>query len=386
MHPRGALLSFAVLLPNLSGAVTARTCRPTFDKSLNRWAGLGSMCNALEVNGNYVFNNPKANPKSLMDAVQQQSPQLQSMRFKTAELKDHDLVPIANFVRESKNLRSLALVDNLEISDTGAKHLAAELGSLPAASKFDQLDLSGSAAMTDEAVRQLASAGDRGRKCFQLTFDVSSPQTRTILELSNAFCVVVRDYENKAADLHAMTTVAERQTRALNDKDRVIESYDRERAARQALWLQWSWLFTGLAGVALGALAAVKARDAADRAAMTAKLSATKAPGSANKLQVGSPSPTKRRTEVATLEKKLQHSSAHAHVKKRYTDHYTGLPVTSLRSTIIRDVSELHETPRKSGHDRSIAPSSAAMKRPFSSEVRGPSSSPSKRARTPILR
>jgi hypothetical protein len=398
MVSKGALVCLTLFLAS-PAAVMAMTCKPTFDKVRERWSGLGSRCEDLEVNGQHVFYTPKANPKSLMDAVSTQSPQLESMRFHKAELNDHNLDAIAQFVRDSKKLRSLSLVNNQEISDAGAAKLASVLTDLPTTSKFGKLDLTGSVAMTDEAVRLLASTGDRTHKCFHLTFEAESPHTRTIMDLSNAFCVVVQDGDKKARDLGVMASVAEKHARQLDEKDAQVEECERERLGRRARWLQWSWLLTGLAGVALGAAAANKLREAADHfreateakrptEATTQQQQQSSSSSSSSSSSLGTPGPASRRQQLGTVEKAALYRSnaAHAHTKKKFTDYYTGLPVAAQRSTIIRDVTELHETPRKSGHDRSPAASSATGKRGFSSDLRGPSPSPSKRARTPILR
>ena len=142
-----------------------------------------------------------------------------------------------------------------------------------------------------------------------------------------------------------------------------------------------------LAGVALGALASTKMREASERAAEAERLAML----SVKRSNIYTPT-VKTLPEQSTLEKaskkaefSLSNLNAHAHIKKKFTDHYTGLPVASLRSTIIRDVKELNESPRKAAQERYIStPMNAAIKRAASYGRDNSPSSPSKRARTPI--
>jgi hypothetical protein len=401
-------VTYLMIILNITNAlVVSKNCIATFDREDEGWAGLHSECKSLDISGNYIFASMKANPKSLMDAITKQCPKLESMSFIRAELHDHDLTAIAEFVGKSKTLESLSLLENQEISDVGARNLAKVLGKLnPVTSKFSSLDLSGSIAMTDEAVRLLASSGDRSRKCFKLTVggvrfagDVDesrghrvgpnggSTNTHAILHLSNAFCDVVDDYQLEKATLAQLQEVADNQARSLRERDEAIDTYIRDHQIWETTWLRWSWLFTVLAGVALGALASTKMREASERAAEAERLAML----SAKRSNIYTPT-VKTLPEQSTLEKaskkaefSLSNLNAHAHIKKKYTDHYTGLPVASLRSTIIRDVKELNESPRKAAQERYIStPMNAAIKRAASYGRDNSPSSPSKRARTPI--
>ena len=200
------------------------------------------------------------------------------------------------------------------------------------------------------------------------------------MDLSNAFCVVVQDGDKKARDLGVMASVAEKHARQLDEKDAQVEECERERLGRRARWLQWSWLLTGLAGVALGAAAANKLREAADHfreateakqptEATTQQQQQSSSSSSSSSSSLGTPGPASRRQQLGTVEKAALYRRTPAAHTKKSSPTTTGLPVAAP-GTIIRDVTELHETPRKSGHDRSPAASSATGKRGFSSDLR----------------